>query len=112
MIQRFQCWKAKAKSPVVVENLVVNYRFSEPLPETDVELCVIEHALARRMCVVNKQIQRTNEEYSYSMYVQNLRQALYYTQEKSKLQEELRALSMKFMEVTEKRNNLLLPKQA
>ena len=112
MFKRFQCWKVKPKTPTIVENLVVNYRFSDPLPETDVELCVIEHALARRMSVVNKQIQKKNEDYAFSMYVQNLRQALHHTQEKSKLQEELRILSTKFMEVTEKRNNLLLPKQA
>ena len=112
MFKRFKCWKAKAKSPVIVENLVVNYRFSDPLPENDVELCVIEHALARRMSTVNKQIQKTNEDYAFCMYVQNLRQALHHTREKSKLQEELRTLSMKFMEVTEKRNALLSPKQA
>lgn len=112
MLRRFQCWRTKPKTPTIVENMVVNYRFSEPLPDTDVELCVIEHALARRMSVVNRQIQRTNEDYAFCMHVQNLRQALHHTREKSKLQEELRILSMKFMEVTEKRNNLLLPKQA
>lgn len=112
MFQRFQCWKSKPKTPTIVENLVVNYHFNEPLPDSDVELCVIEHALARRMSVVNKQIQRTNENYAFSMHVQNLRQALHHTKEKAKLQDELRTLSMKFMEVTEKRNSFLPPKQA
>jgi hypothetical protein len=112
MFERFQCWKTKPKTPTIVENLVVNYRFSEPLPETDVELFVIEHAIARRMSVVNRQIQKTNEDYSFCMHVQNLRQALHHTREKSKLQEELQTLSMKFMEVTEKRNSLMLSKQA
>lgn len=112
MFQRFKCWKTQKKHPIIVENLVVNYRFSEPLPDSDVELCVIEHALARKMSLVNRQIQKVNEEYAYCIHVQNLSKALYHSKEKEKLQEELRTLSMKFMEVTEKRNALLSPKQA
>lgn len=112
MFQRFQCWKAKPKSPIVVENVVVNYRFSDPLPETDVELCVIEHSLARRMSIVNKQMQKVNEDYAYCQHRNNLQGVMKYAKEKSKIHEELRTLSMKFMEVTEKRNSLLLPKQA
>ncbi len=111
MLNRFLCFPKKKSTPVIVENVVVNYKLSDPLPDSDVELCVIEHAIARRMSVVNKQIQNVNEKYAFNMYHQNLETAMKYGREKSKLQEDLRQLSSKFMEVTERRNALLPPKQ-
>lgn len=111
MLNRFLCFPKKKRPPVIVENLVVNYLLSDPLPDSDVELCVIEHAIARRMSVVNHQIQKVSENCAYCSHVQNLPGLMKYSKEKFKLQEDLRQLSDKFMEVTERRNALLPPKQ-
>lgn len=111
MLKRFLCFSKNKQPKTIVENVVVNYSMSDPLPDSDVELYVIEHAIARRMSVVNNQIQKVSENCAYCAHRQNLQELMKYAKEKKKLQDDLRQLSIKFMEVTERRNALLPPKQ-
>ena len=110
MNRYFRCFKKQ--TPKAVSARLVNdppLDLTGMLPTDPVELRSLQMRTARRMSLVNGQMNRAYSEFQYCVQNQNLRKALSFKQQYGQKQEELRLLNIRLQAIQKQQEILETP---